>query len=61
MKNSKFDFKRHQNFKKSYKMLIRFGIYIIVISFLLFLIFNQSSPKNDEKPKEIEVEEIEID
>ncbi|PKR81939.1 hypothetical protein CW751_00970 [Brumimicrobium salinarum] len=63
MKTPKFDFKKHQNYQKSWKMLVRFIIYGAVISFLMYLIFftEKASPEptNDASEKYYEVDIIE--
>lgn len=67
MKSSKFNFKRHQNFSKSWKMLIRFLIYSVVIGILVFLIYNPGNRDeaviNSEENQQIniEIEDVIID
>lgn len=62
MSNSEFDFKKHQNFSKSWKMLIRFLVYSVVISLLLFLIYYENKSKEElKKGSDIEQFDIEID
>ena len=63
MKAPQFDFQKHQNYRKSWRMLIRFVIYGLVISFLMYLIFFKekapSEPSNDASDKYYEVDIIE--
>jgi len=63
MKTPLFDFKKHQNYRRSWKMLVRFIIYGVVISFLLYLIFlKEKAPSentNDAKNNYYEVDIIE--
>ncbi|HLV40982.1 MAG TPA: hypothetical protein VKY37_01790 [Brumimicrobium sp.] len=63
MKAPQFDFKRHQNHRKSWRMLVRFIIYGLVISFLMYLIFfKEKAPSvttNDANEKYFEVDIIE--
>ncbi|PWH85571.1 hypothetical protein [Brumimicrobium oceani] len=60
MKNPQFNFKKHQNLSKSWKMMLRFIIYSVVIALLLYLIYNpeQAVKKhtNEEKVEQIELE-----
>jgi RsiW-degrading membrane proteinase PrsW (M82 family) len=63
MKTPIFDFKKHQNYRKSWKMLVRFIIYGGVILFLLYLIFynEKTSPdkSDDATINQFDVEIIE--
>lgn len=62
MKNPQFNFKKHQNFSKSWKMLVRFLIYSVVIAVLLYLIYNPNeSSKNPSNESEIEQIDMEND
>lgn len=67
MKTSKFNFKKHQNFSKSWKMMIRFSVYTLVITLLIYLIFstNNSSEKtmNEQEIEQIniEIDDVEMD
>ncbi|WP_107039509.1 hypothetical protein [Brumimicrobium mesophilum] len=64
MNKPEFDFKKHQNFSKSWKMLIRFLIYSIIITVLLFLIFfNDQSSKSEKEIDQIDLnmENIELE
>ncbi len=61
-KEKLFDFKKYQNAKKSWRMLIRFIIYSIVIGILVYLIFTEgSSSERNSKNEDVEVFEIEIE
>src|SRR5690554_3398834 len=61
MKASKFDFKKHQNYHKSWKMLLRFIIYGTVIFLLLyFTFFKEKAPSENSNDADIEVFEVEI-
>ena len=60
MKKTEFDFKKHQNFSKSWKMLIRFLIYSIVIAVLLFLIFYRDNSVENQI-KEAEIKQIDLE
>lgn len=57
--NRKFDFKRHQNLGRNWRTLVRFAMYITVLLFLLFLIYNQTktlqNELNDDSIEEFEV------
>lgn len=44
-KEKRFNFKRHQNAKKSSRMLIRFVVYSIVIILILYLILEKGKHK----------------
>ncbi|RFC54232.1 hypothetical protein [Brumimicrobium aurantiacum] len=63
MKSSKFDFKKHQNLSKSWKMVIRFVIYSVVIAVLLFLIYNMEDNKKSDTDSisGFEIENIETE
>lgn len=54
-----FNFKKYQNLKKSWKMIIRFIIYSVVIAFLSHLIFNAEKQSNKEVNEE-QMNEINI-
>ncbi len=67
MENLEFNFKKHQNFSKSWKTLVRFIIYSVVISFLIYLIINAKNLNQDTIKKEnidqinIKTDEIQIE
>lgn len=57
-----FDFKRHQSYQKSRKMIVRFVIYSVVIFLLLYLIMQQNNKKEaTQNMQEVEIDEISID
>lgn len=57
-----FDFKKHQSFRKSRKMVIRFIIYSVVIFLLLYLIMREEKQAvNKEMVDEIELDTTNID
>ncbi|RYM33944.1 hypothetical protein ERX46_08235 [Brumimicrobium glaciale] len=64
MKTPEFDFKKHQNFSRNRKMIVRFLIYSVVISMLMYLIYDSEDTKenteNEEKIDQIDVERDEI-
>jgi len=64
MKTTEFDFKKHQNFSINRKMIVRFLIYSVVISVLMYLIYYSEGTKenteNEEKIDQIDVESDEI-
>lgn len=62
MSRSEFDFKKHQNLSKSWKMLIRFLVYAIVIAVILILMYyTNKSPEELENEEGIEQIHIEMD
>lgn len=54
-----FDFQKHRNFKKSYRLIIRIIIYGVITAALLFLIQHQQQ-KNRVKSQP-EIQEINFD
>ncbi len=52
-----FNFKKHQTFQKSWKMILRFAIYGVVIFILLYLLMR----KNEEIIQSEQVDQIEVD
>ncbi len=52
-----FNFKKHQTFQKSWKMIFRFAIYSVVIFILLYLLMR----KNEEINQPEQVDQIEVD
>lgn len=61
-KDKRFDFRKYQNAKKSRRMLIRFIIYSIVISFIVYLILEEGEEEGEtKKTNSIEQFEIESD
>jgi hypothetical protein len=59
---TKFNFDDHRAHKKSYKILIRFIIYGVVILILLYLINNQSKTAETPQNKNLqEIEEVDIE
>jgi len=61
MKTPGFNFKKHQNHHKSWKTLIRFSIYSLVMFLILYLIFfNEKAPSENTNDANIETFEVEI-
>lgn len=56
----KFNFKKYQNYNKSWKMLIRFLIYSVVIFFLMYMIFSQKKAPTENTDDAI-INEFEIE
>ena len=60
MKAHKFNFKNYQSHHKSWKLLIKFVIYGVIIFLLLYFIFsNKKASSEDRNDAFIEVFEIE--
>lgn len=49
----KFSFKEHQNYTKSRKMIFRYIIYTVVISFLIYLILKKENTPIEKNNEEI--------
>jgi hypothetical protein len=54
-----FNFKKHQNFQKSWKMILRFTIYGVVMFVLLYLLMQKN--EEIEQSEQVEINQIEID
>ncbi|MDX1653168.1 MAG: hypothetical protein R3277_11785 [Brumimicrobium sp.] len=55
-----FDFKRHQESKQNYRMLVRFLLYGAVLGLILYLIF-QKEKESSRIQKDSSIENFEID
>ena len=62
MFKSDFNFKQYQQYKRSWKMPVRFIIYSIVMAVLIYLIYNLESEKESASNQKIKDSiDIEID
>ncbi len=55
-----FDFEKHRNYKKSYRLIIRIVIYGLIIGALLFLMRHQQSKMSRTEPLPLEIQEIKL-
>lgn len=58
MKTPVFNFKKHQNFTKNKKMIIRFVIYSFLITVLMYLI--QRNDNSELKEIDVKLEQIDV-
>lgn len=60
MKEPDFNFKKHQNHHKSWKMLIRFIVYGIIISLLLYFMLYKDETTENSKKETIDAFDIDV-
>lgn len=53
-----FDFQKHRNFRKSYRLIIRIIIYGIITAALIFFIRHQQKRNEQQTPPSPEIHEI---
>lgn len=57
---SMFDFQKHRNYKKSYRLIIRIVLYGLITGALLFLMLHQQSKMSRTDPSPLEIQEIKL-